>query len=183
MRDIRNRKRSVGHSGNTTIFVEFRHAKLIYPDLSTDFTAGVVAHANHDILHVLQCRITHHGNTVSLLTFLLVVHHVWDGVAHARSALTLSFVASGLGIGEEREREIKVIGFRPNEEPVLLGVVVVNALGRDGEGYLVLVIILRHVRAQTDEATEFAVLQIGVNSAKHLSMHKHLQVLVLAHVV
>ena len=184
LRYIADAQCRVGHCCYAALLVELAHPEFVHPDLGTTFLMAVgVTHTDHDTLHALQRRITQHGYTVLRLTARLIVHHVGDSVTHVGCAGTFGFVTSHLGIGQYREREIEHVLRRPNLVTVLLAVVVVIACGREYQRNLVLVVVVLQVSTQADEARQVTILQVGIFSLQFLGVNKHLQMLVVTHVV
>ena len=141
---------------------------------------GVIAHTNHNRLHFLQSRITHHGNLV--VQFLWIVYLIRYRIAHIRIACAFCSVASVLGIGEHTQWEIKCILLQPHFQPIRGTLVVVQALWSQYQRYLILIVVILQVRTQTNKTGQVFVpyrLIIGHT----FRVYEHLQTLILTHVI
>ena len=91
-------------------------------------------------------------------------------------------VAGLLQSGEDAEVDVEHVLLRPHGTAVIQVVlVIVVAVGRELQGYHVLVVVVAVVAAQTDEDGQLVVAQRVVVD-EVVGMDEHLQVLVLSHV-
>ena len=180
--DITNCQRSVSHCSHTALLVEFTESHFVNPYLTAAHLHTVVADTYHDTLYLLQRRITQHRDTILRLTVRLVVDDIRNRVTHIRITRTLSLVAFGLRIGQHLEREIEIVGGRPYFVSVILVVVVIHSRLGQCQRNLVLVVVILQVGTQAHETGQVSTAQIRV-FLHSLSVHKHLETLVVSHVV
>ena len=85
-------------------------------------------------------------------------------------------------MGEYAHINIEHILLRPYQRTVGRHIPSVVALGRQLQGYEILIVVALVVGTQTDKHCQLVVFKVGVVRHQVVGMHKHLHVLVLAQV-
>ena len=90
----------------------------------------VVTHTDHDRRDLLERRVTEHRDLVLRVIVRIVVDDVRDGVAYPFVTCAFGFVTRRLGIRQPAQFKIEHVLFRPNDQTVGEGVVVILSLRR-----------------------------------------------------
>ena len=154
-------------------------AQLVDPHLARLRRARQVAHADDHRLHLAQAGVTHDAHLV--VGTVVVVLREQLVIAHATFAPEL--VACLLDAGEDADVDVEHVLVGPHLRAVVGRQPRIAALGGQLQRYLVLVVVVLVVAAQTDEDGQLVVLQVGGVGQQVVGMNEHLQALVLAQVV
>ena len=161
-----------------SFIVVFLQSQLVHPNLSRLRRSAKVAHTDDHGLYLTKRGITHDRNLV--LRAVLVVLGV-EAVVACR-AFRLCTVAGFLQSGKDAQRHIEHVLLGPHGTAVLRRVAVVVSLLRELQGNLVFVVVRFIVATQTHEDSQLIVSEAGDVLLEGMSMHEHLDVLVLAQV-
>ena len=147
--DIADTQCRIRHSCHTTLLIELAQAQLIHPDLGAYLIVGLVAHTDHDRLHILQRRITQYGDLV--VQVFRVIGLVWYRIAHIAIARSLRTIALHLGFHQGLQIKVKRILWQPYFLAICQYIFVVHTLWSQIQRYLIFIVVVLQVRTQTDE--------------------------------
>ena len=159
--------------------VVFLQSQFIDPHLPAFLFSGEVAYADDHRFDLAQRRITHHRHFIVRMVGIVRLVRPCEG----RRAKGACPVTLPLHIGEEGERDVEHVVFRP----YLLDIgdivpAVFVAWCRELKRDLIFIVVALVVGAETDEDGELIVLQVRGVRLLGVGMDEHLDALVLAYV-
>ena len=178
--DVGESEGSIGARCPAAILVEVGDAELVDPNDAVLDGGGVVADANHEYADVTEGRVAEHGDGVALVVG--VAPGVWDAEAHTALLHALGSVTLQFEVDEPLQVEVEVVVEGPNALAVGGAVGVVSG-GGEGKRYLVFVVVVLDVGAESDEQAELARAEVGDVVDKVLGVYPHLEALVVAEVL
>ena len=164
--------------GPSAVVAVFLQAEFVDPDFDRFHLARVVAYADHDCLHLAQCRVAHDADLVVRL--VCVVGGEKGGQVGVAEALFA--VAGLLHVGEDGEVDVQHVFFRPHGAALVTRIGVIASFRGQLEGNFVFVEVVAVVRAEADEHAGLPVFRFGHVFGQGVGVDEHLQVLVLPHV-
>ena len=166
-------------SGPTATIAEFLESQLVCPDLYALCPATIVANTYHDGLDFAKCGITHDGDTIAGVVFVVSGEESVHG-SHTNTCLSITLF---LERSEDVEVDVDHVLRRPNCQTTLCAISVVVAFRCKLQGNFVLVVVALVVGAETDEDAALSVGCCRNVLGKCIRVDIHLQMLILAHVV
>ena len=179
--DVAHRQSGVGLRSPAPGFVEVRDFEFVDPYGAVLGHGRVVAHADEDDTDVAQRRIAHDRYAVALVVG--VAAGVERSVPYSALLLTLGAVALALEVDEVLEIEVEVVVQRPYDSPLCRRIAVVVSRRGNLEGHLILIEVVLHIGAKTDEHRQVARTGIGDVVYRSFGMDPHLHTLIVAEVL
>ena len=162
----------------SSFVVILQQSQFIYPHLSRLIVNVKVAHTNNHSLHFAKSRITHHGDTVvrTVRVVVAILTIVRSSTACLRNVSCL------LNVCEDIKVDVKHVLLWPHLAAVGQRITVITSCRSKFQRYQILVVVALIVASETHEHSQLVVMQVSNVILEGISMHKHLQSLILAKV-
>ena len=163
----------------TSVIAEFLEAQLVCPNLNALRLTTIVANTNHDGLDLSKRRITHNGDTIVRMVFIISGEEAIHG-SHSYTCLSIALLFER---SEEVEIDVNHIFRRPNSQATGSTIGVVVAWSRNLQGHFVFVVVALVVRTKTQKDTAIPISSFRDIFSQSICVDVHLQVFVLTHIV
>ena len=161
------------------VVAELLQAQLVGPHLDALHRAAVVAHTDHNGLHLAQGGVAHDADAVAGVGVVVAGEELVEA-GRAEAFLLVAFL---LEVGEHVHVDVYHVLRGPYFAAGRGRHAVVVAFGGNAKGNFVFVEVALVVAAQAQEYAGLAVLQVGDVVHQRIGVDVELEVLVLAHVV
>ena len=153
-------------------------AQLIDPNFTALHLTRIIAHTNHQGLHLAKRRIAHEGHLIARV--IAVISHV--RLRERCQSLRFGTVALLLECRKDAKRHIQHIVFRPYRLAIFQTATAILTFRSQLQRYLIFIIVVLVVATQTNKHRKLIVTQIRNVLRQSIGMSKHLDALVLAQV-
>ena len=163
----------------TTLVICFQQAQFVDPYLARLHLARDVTHTDHHHLDLTECRVTQDADFVCRLSGIEAAVELTERSRSPR----LGQITFLLQVGEHFNIDVEHILFGPYHPAIGCRITAIIAtVGCERQRYLILVIVVLVVAAQTDKHSQLLIFQVGQIRQKVVGMHEHLHPAIAAQV-